>query len=168
MDDPRATGRLRRATWPIGAFLIGLLLSNPPREGGTGGVLLIGALVGAFIALVAFGLAALMTERGPTKTYLPFNGETRGAGVDVIFAIAVSAALFLKLKGYWGVLPFAIGIIPIAIVMYGGRYLSKRTDPMSRQEMRAKLQEMADDPSTSDIDREGARARLRKLDKVEG
>lgn len=162
----RVTGRLRRITWPLGAFLLGFLLLQPRIENGLASMVL-GGSVGLLWAAIALVIAIfLMKNRGPTGTYLPGSGER--PGLDALFFLSVAAALGMKLAGYRGLLPFALGVIPVAIIMYGGRALLNRTVPLSRGEMIAKLQEVADDPDSTESVREGALKRLRAFERLNG
>ena len=181
MDDGRFTGRLRRVTWPLGGFLFGLLLSTPQPHAAV--TLLIGTTLGLLFAFLAFLIALLKTRRGPTKTYtktyIPLSGGR--PELDAAFVVTFLAAMGVKLAGYWGLFPLALGMIPIAIVIYGRSDLSTEeiermseerlgeTDErqvMTREEMIAGLRAMADDSSTDLDQRERALDRLRAFERI--
>ncbi|RYG89389.1 MAG: hypothetical protein EON59_01610 [Alphaproteobacteria bacterium] len=118
--------KLRYATWPLAAFLLGFLLLPSTRPGQTPEIAWIGQLgVGIIFATIGLFAAAGMSFLGkrPTGTVLPFyNGTSKE---DWVFALALGAGLILKVRPFEGVfgvgLSVMVAMIPVILVMRGIR-----------------------------------------------
>lgn len=150
----------RFKTWSIAAFLMGLLVSPPyvsPVQ-----TMFLSLLTGIGCALAAMLAAAVANVTlGRTSSALPFRGGDPAG--DVLFAITFIVAAIAKLTGHWSALIAIVGMVPSIIIFRGG---IARTSENARYEMIARLQAIADDPTTPSAQREAALARLDAFDRL--
>jgi len=133
-DVSTSSQNIRLRTWPLAGFLIGFLLAPPPApEGGPRDVLIVSFMAGVVLGCLGLTAAAMFGgKRRATQTTLPFREER--PGLAVAFTLSFLTSLVAKMYGFWSLMPLLIGMIPIYIVLKGGK-VRKTSCPTDTQQL---------------------------------